>query len=410
MTTTLFFPQNNMQRNLLVGLVFGGQILFFSLMFTLLKVMSQTCVPALAGMTVGGGSSGKKCPVENDIKFERPVLNALMMVGSMSLALIYFFGFLKGKKNVEPVSRKSLVFIVLPACLDTVTCALLMAGSMFIPISLTLTLKGIRILFSSILVILIFNRKQKNYNWAGVAIAMLGVSMAALSAVLNNNAAGSAAGSDTSTTMLGIGLVVASEFFRSLMVVTQEYLIKVIKCDPSFMIGLQGVYGGILVVLLMILAWLAIPGKDVGNSFENLQSTFQLASQSSLIITILAILPLIVVLGFVCSAMVTKLLSSVHNAMASVTMTALAWLMELFIYYVVDKNYGNLWGPYSALQLVGFTLVVLALLVYDGTFIKLTWILEYPPQAVASKEEEEEEEVKVVEFENDISITDKPSS
>ena len=149
-----------MQQRLLTGMVFAGQIVWFSLMFTVLKIVSQTCVPALEGMT-----ASDKCQGQNEVKFERPVLNALMMVGSMSLALIYFFAFLNGKKNVEPVSKKSLLFIALPACLDTVTCALLMAGSMFIPMSLTLTLKGIRILFSSILVILIFNRKQKNYNW-----------------------------------------------------------------------------------------------------------------------------------------------------------------------------------------------------------------------------------------------------
>lgn len=369
-----------MQQRILTGLVFGGQIVWFSLMFTLLKVISQTCVPALEGMT-----ASKKCGADNEVKFERPVLNALMMVGSMSLALIYFFGFLNGKKGVEPVSKRSLIFVLLPACLDTVTCALLMAGSMFIPISLTLTLKGIRILFSSVLVILIFKRKQKNYNWAGVGIAMLGVGLAALSAVLNNNASSNASASSNSTSMtiVGIGLVLASECFRSLMVVTQEYLIKIVKCDPSFMIGIQGVYGGILVVALMVVAWLAIPGSDMDDSFENLQTTFKLAAESPLITAILCVLPLFVVLGFVCSAMVTKYLSSVHNAMASVMMTALVWLIELFIHYVIDKHYGNPWGPFSVLQLVGFGFVILALLVYDGTFVKLTWFFEYPTTSVS---------------------------
>ena len=384
---------------LVTGLVFAGQIFWFTLMFTMFKFLAQTCVPALPGM-----EPNPKCPVSGDVKFERPVLNALMMVGSMSLALIYFFGWLNGKPDVHPVTRKSLMYILLPSCLDAICCALLMAGSMLIPMSLVLTLKGIRVLFSSILVIIVFKRKQRGYNWAGVAIAMLGVGLAALSAVLNHNAAPAAKSEPALTTVLGIGLVLLSELFRAIMVVTQEYLIKVVKCDPSFMIGLQGVYGGILVFVLMVVAWLAVPGKDLGGSFENLPATFQLASESVAIIVVLCILPIPVVLGFVCSALVTKRLSSVHNAMATVLMTATVWLLEIFMHYVVDKHRGNAWGPYSVIQLVGFGFVVVALLVYDGTYIRLPRFFDYPTES--RLELEARVEVKALESTDDLDHSD----
>ena len=380
---------------MITGLVFGGQIFWFTLMFTMFKFLAQTCVPALPGMT-----PNPKCPIEGDVKFERPVLNALMMVGSMSLALIYYFGALQGREGVHPVTRKSLIYILLPSCLDAICCALLMAGSMLIPMSLVLTLKGIRVLFSSILVILVFKRKQRGYNWAGVAVAMLGVGLAALSAVLNHNATPAAKTEPAITTLLGIGLVLLSELFRALMVVTQEYLIKVVKCDPSFMIGLQGVYGGILVFVLMVVAWLALPGKDLNGSFENLPATFQLASESTAIIVVLALLPIPVVLGFVCSALVTKRLSSVHNAMATVLMTATVWLLELFMNYVVDTHRGNPWGPYSAIQLVGFGFVVVALLIYDGTYIRIPRLFEYPTES--RLDVEAKNEVRALESTDDL--------
>jgi hypothetical protein len=88
--------------------------------------------------------------------------------------------------------------------------------------------------------------------------------------------------------------------------------------------------------------------------------------------------------------MVTKLLSSVHNAMASVLMTALVWLIEIFIHYCIDSHYGNKWGPYSALQLVGFSFVVLALLIYDGTFLRFPKLFDYPTDSrlvIETKEE-----------------------
>ena len=345
-------------------MVFGGQIFWFTMMFTGFKFLSQTCVPALPGM-----SESKKCP-EGEVDFSRPVLSAFIMISSMSLALIFYFGYLKGRPGTHRVTRKQLTFTLLPSFLDLICASTLMVGSMKIPMSLVLTLKGIRVLFSAILVIIVFKRTQRMYNWAGVAIALTGVGLAVLSAILNDKESASTATSGKDT-ILGIGMILLSEFVRSLMVVSQEYLIKVIGCDPSFMIGLQGIYGGVLMVGFMVLSWLALPGSDLGNSFENMEATFKLAGQSPTIITVLCILPVFVVFGFICSAMVTKHLSSVHNAMATVMMTATVWLIELFIHYAVTASRGNKWGPYSALQLVGFCLVVVALLVYDGTYIKL---------------------------------------
>ena len=350
--------------------VFIGQIVFFSLMFTILKVVSQTCVHILPDMTPSAS-----CP-DGEVKFERPAFNALMMVGSMSLALVFYFVFRHGKEGIPLIRRKLYALILVPSALDVVTCVLLMAGSMYIPMSLVLILKGIRICFSSVLVIIIFKRKQRGHNWGGVGIAMLGVGLAALSAILNSQGEKSA-----SNPVVGIILVLASEFFRSLMVVTQEYLMKVNRCDPTFMIGLQGVYGGAMIVGMMVLAWLVIPGSDKGNSFENLPNTFELAGESSLIIGLLFALPIVSVIGFISSALVTKRLSSVHNAMASVMMTALVWLIELVIHYGIDNRYGKKWGQYSPLQLVGFAFVVLGLLVYDGSVVKIKSVFEYPTES-----------------------------
>ena len=348
--------------------VFAGQIFWFTLMFTAFKFLSQTCVPALPGME----PNPKKCPAAGEVDFSRPVLSAFMMVSSMSLALIYYYGFLNGKPGVHPVTQKQLIYTVLPSFLDLICASTLMAGSMKIPMSLVLTLKGVRVLFSAILVILVFKRKQRMYNWAGVGIALTGVGLAVLSAILNNNVDPNATSTQSAgATIMGIGLILGSEFFRSLMVVSQEYLIKVVGCDPSFMIGLQGIYGGILMVGFLLVSWLLIPGSDLGGSFENLKATFLLAGESTPIIIVLCILPIFVVLGFISSALVTKHLSSVHNAMATVMMTAFVWLIEILIHYAIDSHRGNAWGPYSYLQLIGFAFVVVALLVYDGQYIKL---------------------------------------
>ena len=355
---------------------FGGKLFLGCIMFSLIKILSQTCVPSPDGSTSEG-----KCQ-QGYVKFERPVFSAWIMVGSMSIALVFYYLFQHNKPGVYKANRKMYFYVLLPALLDAVCVSILMAGALYIPMSLTMTLKGMRIVYSTFLVILIFKRKQMSYNWFGVGVAMFGVALAALSAMLNKPDMGS-------DCMVGVGLVLLSEFVRSLMVVVEEYLMKRLHCDPFLMIGLQGTWGMIILTMGLLLAWLVVPGKDVDGTYENLSETFRLAAGSRTVISVLSVLPVTISAHFMCSVMVTKLLSSVHNAMASVLMTALVWLIELFTHYVIDHKLGNEWGPYSALQLVGFGFVVLALLVYDGSILRLPSLFIYPVEGKQNLEEEE---------------------
>ena len=347
---------------------FGGKLLFGCVMFSLIKIMSQTCVPSVDGSTAKEGCQA------GYVKFERPVFSAFVMVGSMSIALLFYLAFRHNKPGVPKVTRKMFVYVMLPALLDAICVSILMAGSLYISMSLTMTLKGMRIVYSTFLVIVIFKRKQMSYNWFGVGVAMVGVTLAALSAVLNKPDIGA-------SSLIGVGLVLLSEFIRSLMVVIEEYLMKRCHCDPLFLIGLQGFWGMCILAVGLILSWLAIPGKD-GNTWENLETTLTLASESTTVITILGLLPMLIASHFMCSVMVTKILSSVHNAMASVLMTALVWLIELVTHHAINPSFGNAWGPYSGLQLLGFGLVVVALLVYDGSIIRIPRLFTYPPADV----------------------------
>ena len=362
--------------------VFVGQIMCFAVMFSFFKFISQTCVDVLPGQQ----PDKDNCP-PGQTKFARPMLNAFMMVASMSLGFIYYFPFRHGKPGIPKITRKSLLYILLPSLLDCCCSLLLLAGSIFIPMSLALVLKGTRIFFSCLLAILLFKRKIRSYQWTGVALALVGSGLAGLSAILNN----SNSQSTTSTTqiVLGICLVIAGEFVRSLMVTIQEMQMKKGLCDPVFLMSLQGVYGGFFIFIAMVIAWQAVSGADVDGSFESLAVTMQMASQSTAIIVMLCMVPIFSVTGFICSAFVSKLLSAVHNAMASVMMTAVVWMFEIIVHYAIDSHLGSKWGTYSALQLVGFAFVVLAMIVY-GPVVKFPKIFEYPTESKAELETKEE--------------------
>lgn len=359
--------------------VFVGQIICFAFMFSFFKFIAQTCVDVLPGQV----PEPEYCP-PGQRKFSRPMLNAFMMVASMSLGFFYYIPFRHGKPGIPAVSRKALLYILLPSLLDCCCSLLLLAGSISMPMSLALVLKGTRIFFSCLLAILIFKRKIRPYQWTGVALALIGSGLAGLSAILNSSSSGKNAAS-TSAIAVGISLVVAGEFARSLMVTIQEMQMKKGLCDPVFLMSLQGVYGGFFIFIAMVLAWKVLPGNDVDGSFESLSITFQMASESTAIIAMLCAVPFFSVVGFICSAFVSKLLSAVHNAMASVMMTAIVWIFEIIVHYAIDDHLGSQWGQYSAIQLVGFGFVVVAMLVY-GPVVKFPKIFDYPTESSAQIE------------------------
>ena len=334
-------------------------------MFSMVKILSQQCVKATTE-----AAAIKECPA-GYVKFERPVFNSFLFVSSMSLALIFYCVFRHNKAGESKPTRKITLYILAPAVLDAICVSILMAGTLYIPMSLVMTLKGVRIVYSTILVVIIFKRKQSSWNILGVLIAMTGVGLAVLSALLN-------APDLQSGSLIGVGLVLLSELVKALMVVAEEYLMKKQHCDPFYMIGVQGCWGILLLMIGLVFAWLVVPGKDAGSSLENLESTFEMISDSSTVLWMTLILPIFIAAHFMCSVEVTHLLSSVHNSMASVLMTALVWGVELLVHYCIDSHLGNKWGAYSWIQVGGFALVTLGLLVYDGTLVRLPWLLKYP--------------------------------
>lgn len=77
---------------------------------------------------------------------------------------------------------------------------------------------------------------------------------------------------------------------------------------------------------------------------------------------------------------VTKRLSAVHRSLVDTCRTAVVWVVMLCIYYAGGTSFGEKWGPYSWLQLVGFIILVAGSFLYYG-YIKLPWSSPIPAPA-----------------------------
>jgi len=245
-------------------------------------------------------------------------------------------------------------------------------------LSLAMIMKGAKVVFSAIFTVTFLKRKLEKFHWFAVAMCVAGLAIAGGSEYLNNT-------DNVGTILLGTAMMLGCECLKAFHIIFDEKMFKHNKCDVTFVVGLEGMYSCILLIPMTLLAWLAIPGSD-GGSLENLKDTFYRISESATISGILCVYPITVLIVTIAGAMVTKHLSGVHNALISVARSILIWALELIFFYAAPKDlarmYGQPWGPYTYLKLIGFVCVIVATLIYDED-IKVPCLFRYP-----AKEEE----------------------
>ncbi len=309
----------------------------------------------------------KGCPV-GQTSFGKGIF--LMTVGwaSMIPALVFFYFCKKRKALSGSYGSRAMMLVFVPSLADMISTVLSTFGLPVISLSLAFIFKGGRVVFSAILTLVILKRKLHAYHWFSVSLCIIGLVIAASSQLLFEPSA-----------MYGVALVMGSELFKGLRVVLEERLMKKESFDPTFLVGVEGLYGTAVFMITLVVVWLSVRGSDQG-SFENLEDTIHRIDQSDTLIILFCIFPVVTCLASISSAVVTRNLSAVHNGLISVIRVGILWIVELLLFYSVDSSLGRQlgepWTKYSFLKLIGFVIVLIATLIYDED-IKLRWLFNY---------------------------------
>jgi hypothetical protein len=243
-------------------------------------------------------------------------------------------------------------------------------------------MKGAKVVFSAIFTVTFLKRKQYPYQWFSVALCLAGLAIAGASEYLNNK-------SQAGYIILGCSLLLASECMKAFHVIYDEKMLKAFKADSLFVVGMEGIYSIIFLVPALFIAWLVIPGSDGAGALEDLEDTFYRLSNSNMLKVMFSVLPIVVVVYGIAGVMIIKYLTGVHNALISILPSLVAWALELILFYSLPEylaiQYGVPWKAFSALKLVGFIIVILATLLYDGT-LKIPIVFKYPKPETEIKE------------------------
>jgi len=113
-----------------------------------------------------------------------------------------------------------------------------------------------------------------------------------------------------------------------------------------------------------------LPGDDYGGRLYNGLEDLQLLANSPTFIWLNAAFIVAAAALNASAIWVTSILSGVHRNMLDMMRTSLIWSFGIFIHYAVSStsDYGEQLTKLSALQLVGFSLLVVGQMTYGGVF------------------------------------------
>lgn len=323
--------------------------------------------------------------------FKRGFFVAFILFCSVMLAFIpYVYLKRKNPNEVSSIDKKAITRIALSGFCDACAQILVIQGNAKIAVSLLMILKASRAIFSAFLQIVWLKRRLHVYQIWSLILCTGGLGLASLASFLSNHGS-------SSNLAMGISFVLLAEAFRSVRIVYDEKLMKSYNYEPCMIIALEGVYGTIISGTALI-AVNAIDGSDMG-SVENFANTIYMIDNSTILVVLLALFPIWVNGMYLSGIFVTKYVSAVFNAVLTVATVIVVWGYELAIYYAVDKRYGAPWNQYSYLQLIGFVLITVATLLYDGT-LKIPRLFHYGSSSkigINPTSNENDEEITTVE-------------
>lgn len=168
--------------------------------------------------------------------------------------------------------------------------------------------------------------------------------------------------------LFGISLIVGGQVVQAIQYVWEEKVMKDLKLEPFFLVGIEGVFGACAMFFIGFpVLYYIFPGHDVDNSLESFSDSIVMLQNSSQLQKLLTIYVVAIMVLNMLSVTCTKLMTGVVRALVQNGLrTATVWGVDLLLFYVVtDGKYGESWdGKWSLLQAVGFGVYMVGMLLY----------------------------------------------
>merc|ERR1712176_1173231 len=150
-------------------------------------------------------------------------------------------------------------------------------------------------------------------------------------------------------------------------VIAEEWLMKDVDLPSVQIIGFEGLWGILMMLLVVYPVLWILPGSDGGHAEDPVDTIVMVWNSAPLMCCVVTYLISCGTFN-ITGIQVTAALSAVHRMMMDASRTMVIWAFGLYYHYQVDpqSKFGETWNAYSSLQLVGFLVLVTGQAIYGG--------------------------------------------
>eukprot|EP00927_Polykrikos_kofoidii_P081710 TRINITY_DN7945_c0_g1_i2.p1 TRINITY_DN7945_c0_g1~~TRINITY_DN7945_c0_g1_i2.p1 ORF type:complete len:391 (-),score=51.13 TRINITY_DN7945_c0_g1_i2:547-1719(-) len=345
-------------------------------------------------------------------KFEKPWLSTFIMFVGMASALCIhqFFAIVRFKSrgslsvplrgsspgDIEACdhdadnkvsNKKKILLTAIPSIFDLLATGFCSLGMLYIPASVWQMLRGAEIVFAAFFTVICLQKQMQIFNYFGLFICVVGVTCVGASNILGGKASSSGQSNELSRSqgdvLVGMGMVILGQVVQAAQVVAEEWLLKDVDLADIKIIGYEGIWGILAMILIVFPMFLFLPGTDNGCQEDPVDALYMIWNNTNLQLVILIFL-LSCATYNVAGIAVTGALSAVHRTILEASRTCIIWIFGLVVHsYDETSPFGEMLTPYSWLQLFGFVVLLVGQAVY-GEILKLPF-LTYSSRGPASE-------------------------
>ena len=300
----------------------------------------------------------------------------------------------EGKEEQNQKKKPKIWYFLFPAIFDILGTTISSISLTFLPSSLYQMLRGAIIIFTCSGSIIFLKNKYFRHHFLGIFIVVVGLVIVGLNAVLFGNSSGG------ENPGFGIFLAVLSQVFSSLLLITEEKILKGYETPPLKAVGLEGMWGVLCyLVLLFIFYFIKCDGwpdflkngiciqdgKDGEFRFENAIFAIKQIADSTKLKCYLSLYILSIASFNFSGLTISKHVSSTARTIVDTMRTILIWVFFLTFPYLPEETKEK----FSWLQLLGFAILVLGSAIYNEILVLPCWgFADNTKEAIKKRKEE----------------------
>lgn len=258
---------------------------------------------------------------------------------------------------------------------DIIGSSLAAIGLIYIDASVWMMFRGSMIIFAGFLSCIFLKKKMGARHWLGIGVTAIGLVLVGLASILRPKPPEDHGKTQSlETTLIGIMLVVIGQLLSASQMVLQElFMKKNPNVHPMQVVGTEGLFGFVAMSAIFLPAFYFIKCPGSRRCEDALDAFFQIYNSPQLLAFCLCYICSIAFYNFLGIA-VTKSLSAVHRCIIDGCRTLCVWLVNLFIFYAIERSLDPTAGPnfgeefdtsYGFLQIDGFLFLIIGSALYN---------------------------------------------